>query len=137
MQQKITVSIEVAAPIEKVWKYWTQPKHIVNWNFASDDWCSRRVENNLVIGERFKVRMEAKDGSAGFDFEGIYTDIVPLQSFSYVLDDGRVIEVMFESNGVSTVVTELFDPENENSNERQKEGWHAILENFKKYVESK
>jgi uncharacterized protein YndB with AHSA1/START domain len=132
---KIIVETTVNATIEKVWQYWTEPKHIEKWNNASDDWHTPHAENDLRVGGKFLSRMEAKDGSFGFDFEGIYSEVKPFQKIKYGLEDGRKVETMFVKNGENTEITTTFDAENENPIEMQKDGWQAILNNFKKYVE--
>jgi uncharacterized protein YndB with AHSA1/START domain len=132
---KITVEITVNASMNKVWQYWTEPKHIEKWNNASDDWHTPHAENDLRVGGKFLSRMEAKDGSFGFDFEGIYSEVIPFEKIKYGLEDGREVEIMFNGKGQTTEVIEIFDAENENPIEMQKGGWQAILNNFKKYVE--
>jgi uncharacterized protein YndB with AHSA1/START domain len=132
---KITIKTSVNASIEKVWQYWTESKHVEKWNNASDDWHTPYAENDLRVGGKFLSRMEAKDGSFGFDFEGIYSDIIPFQTIKYGLADGREVEIMFKGKGQTTEVTEIFDAENENPIELQQGGWQAILNNFKKYAE--
>lgn len=134
---KIKIEAIVLADINKVWKYWTEPEHITKWNFASDDWHCPKAENDLRIGGKFTSRMEAKDGSFGFDFSGTYDDIIELEKIAYTMNDGREAITYFESQGDKTKVTTLFDPENENPFEMQKDGWQAILNNFKKHVEEK
>ena len=133
--QKIIVKTTVNASIEKVWQYWIEPKHIKKWNNASDDWHTPHAENDLRVGGKFLSRMEAKDGSFGFDFEGIYSEVKPFEKIKYGLDDGREVQIMFNRKGEITEVTEIFDAENENPIELQKGGWQAILNNFKQYVE--
>ena len=132
----ITVSAIIDAPVNKVWKYWTDPKHIINWNNASPDWHTPRAENDLRAGGKFLSRMEARDGSMGFDFEGKYLKVEPQKLIEYILGDDRKINVHFDSDGDHTTVTEIFDAEHENPVEMQQTGWQAILDNFKKYVES-
>jgi uncharacterized protein YndB with AHSA1/START domain len=134
-----TVKIEsvINAPVSKVWEMFTNPEHIVNWNQASSDWHSPRAINDLRVGGRFNTRMEAKDGSSGFDFTGVYTEVDLNKRISYTLDDGRKVDVVFEDQDGATHVFTEFDPENENPAEFQKAGWQAILDNFKKYVEEK
>jgi uncharacterized protein YndB with AHSA1/START domain len=134
--EKITVKATIHAPVEKVWQLWTSPEHIIKWNSASEDWHTPKAENDLRVGGKFSSRMEAKDGSMGFDFEGIYTAVETNQSIAYVLADDRKINVLFTSNGNSTDVVETFDAENENPLDMQRAGWQAILDNFKKYVEA-
>ena len=133
----ITVNTIVNAPIEKVWDCWTAPAHIVKWNAASDDWHTPRAENDLRTGGKFLARMEAKDGSFGFDFEGIYDEVIPNQTIAYHMSDGRKVKVEFvQKSENETEVIETFDPESENSLEMQRDGWQAILNNFKKYIET-
>lgn len=132
---KITVQATVILPVDKVWEAWTSPKHIVNWNNASDDWHTPRAENDLRVGGKFLARMESKDGTMGFDFEGIYTDVKHNKLIAYKLADDREISVEFESVNNVTQIVETFDAETENSIELQRQGWQAILDNFKRYVE--
>lgn len=132
----ITVQTIVNAPLEKVWKLWTDPKHIVSWNNASDDWHTPHAENDLRAGGKFLARMEAKDGSFGFDFSGVYTKVEPQKQIEYTLDDGREVKISFVSDGNETTVFEQFEAEQENSMELQQAGWQAILDNFKKYPEA-
>lgn len=133
---KITVESTVDAPVEKVWKMWTGPEHITKWNNASDDWHTPRAENDLRVGGNFSARMEAKDGSSGFDFGGVYDAVETNKLIEYTLGDERKVKVNFSSSGGKTRVTEIFDAEQTNSVELQRTGWQAILDNFKKYVES-
>lgn len=133
----ITVQAHVAAPIEKVWEFWTEPAHITQWNFASPDWQCPAATNDLRVGGAFSSRMEAKDGSAGFDFGGTYTDVVPQQHIAYTMgESGRTVEVTFtpDENGVQVV--ETFVAETVNPIDMQRSGWQAILDNFKTYVEN-
>jgi uncharacterized protein YndB with AHSA1/START domain len=132
---KVIVQAIINAPISKVWENWTEPKHITQWNNASDDWHTPHAENDLRVGGKFLSRMEAKDGSFGFDFEGIYSEVTHFKKIKYGLEDGRQVETIFAENGETTKVTTTFDAENENPVEMQKDGWQAILNNFKKYVE--
>jgi uncharacterized protein YndB with AHSA1/START domain len=134
-KEKITVKTKVNAPIDKVWKYWTAPEHITKWNNASDDWHSPRAQNDLRTGGKFNVRMEARDGSQGFDFGGVYEDVKPNKHIAYKMDDGRQVKINFDSDGKETSVEETFDAESQNSVELQRGGWQAILDNFKKYAE--
>jgi len=133
---KITVDAVIAAEPQKVWDYWTKPEHITKWNFAVDDWQCPSAENDLRTGGKFKSRMEAKDGSFGFDFEGTYDDVVNQKKISYTMPDGRQAITHFEDLGGKTKVTTTFDAENINPVEMQKGGWQAITDNFKKYTES-
>lgn len=132
----ISVQTVVNAPLEKVWEMWTIPEHIANWNFANDDWRSPRAENNLRPGGKFIYRMEAKDGSMGFDFSGVYTTVNKNKNLEYTLDDGRNVQVHFSKVNDGTFVLENFEAENTNPADMQKQGWQAILNNFKKYAEA-
>ncbi len=132
---KITIQTIVSADKKKVWDYYTEPKHIVNWNFASDNWCCPGAENDLRIGGKYKARMEAKDKSVGFDFEAVYNEIVEGEKFTYTMEDGREVNGSFEDLDGKTKVTIIFDAEKENSEEMQKDGWQSILNQFKSYVE--
>ena len=133
----ITVETLVHAPVEKTWMFWTEPKHIMQWNNASDDWHTPRATSDLREGGKFVSRMEAKDGSAGFDFEGTFTKVVPREALDYVMSDGRKVSISFAARDGDTFISETFDPENENSVEMQRQGWQAILDNFKWYAESR
>lgn len=126
----------VNAPADKVWELWTEPEHITKWNNASEDWHTTRAENDLHVGGKFLSRMEAKDGSAGFDFEGTYTQVKTNEAIVYTIADGRKVEVTFTSAGDATKVVETFEAENENPIEMQRGGWQAILDSFKKYAEA-
>ena len=134
--KSITVGVTVNASAEKVWKYWTLPQHIVKWNNASEDWHSPSAENDLQIGGHFLIRMQAKDGSFGFDFGGIYNNVRTNEYLQYTIDDGRKVEVIFTTQGNLTEVTETFEIEDQNSELMQRDGWQAILNNFKRYVEN-
>ncbi len=133
----IKIEIYVEAKLSSVWGAWVTPEDITNWNFASEDWCCPRAEIDLVEGGKFNYRMEAKDGSMGFDFDGQFTDIQPNKSISYKIADGRTVEIEFIGTGSGVTIVETFQAEDENSAELQKQGWYCILENFKKHVESK
>lgn len=134
MNNKIKVISTINAEVKKVWDYYTNPKHITNWNFADPSWHCPSAENDLKVGGKYRARMEAKDGSFGFDFEAIYTKITDGNEFTYEFG-GRTANVKFNSLGSRTEVIVSFDPENENPIEMQKGGWQAILNNFAKYVE--
>lgn len=138
MTEMITVETIINEPVEKVWDAYNNPNHIVHWAFASDDWQAPHAENDLREGGRFLTRMEAKDGSAAFDFTGTYTEVIPNKKIAYTMDgeDERKAVIVFEEMGNSTHLMVTFDPENINPIEMQKGGWQAILENFKKYTES-
>lgn len=131
----ITVETTVNAPVEKVWKYWSEPSHIIQWNNASEDWHTPRVENDLKVGGKFHSRMEAKDGSFGFDFVGEYTKVEEYKTIEYTMGDGRKVKIDFTPQGDTTKVVETFDAESTNSIELQRGGWQAILDNFKKHTE--
>lgn len=131
----ITVQTIVNAPVAKVWRYWTTPEHITKWNNASPDWHTPRAENDLRPGGRFTARMEAKDGSMGFDFGGVYSQVKEHALIAYTLDDARKVSISFAGNDTATTVTESFEAEDVNSIELQKGGWQSILDNFKKYTE--
>lgn len=133
---KITVEATISEGVQKIWDYYTQPAHITNWNFASDDWCCPRAENDLRVGGKLKSRMEARDGSMGFDFEAIYDVVKDQHKISYTMADGRKCTIEFESQDGETKVTTTFDAENQNSLDMQRDGWQAILDNFKSYVEA-
>ncbi|WP_341900902.1 SRPBCC family protein [Fluviicola taffensis] len=133
---KITVKSSVNAPLAKVWDYWNAPEHITKWNSASPDWHTPKSENDLRVGGRFTARMEAKDGSFGFDFGGTYDEVVPHEKISYTMDDGRKTDITFVSEGNETKVIETFEAEDTNPIEMQQGGWQAILDNFKKYTET-
>jgi len=132
----ITITTTVLAPAEKVWERWTVPEHIIKWNNASDDWHTTHAENDLRIGGKFLSRMEAKDGSFGFDFIGIYDLVKENKLLEYTLGDGRKVIIVFTGIGNTTNIVETFEAESENSIEMQRSGWQAILENFKKYAEA-
>ena len=132
----VTIQAIIDAPVEKVWHHWTSPESIKAWNQASDDWHTTRAENDLRKGGRFMSRMEAKDGSFGFDFEGIYDQVKPYELIAYSLGDNRQVKIIFTNLGQQTRVEETFDAENTNPVEMQKNGWQAILNNFKKFVEA-
>lgn len=134
--QVVTIEATVNAPVDKVWNYWTAPKHITQWNNASQDWHSPRAENDLKVGGRFNIRMEAKDGSFGFDFEGIYDKVVTNKQIAYTMSDGRKVDTTFTANGNTTKIVTVFDAESENPVQMQRDGWQAILNNFKRYTES-
>jgi len=134
-QKIITVETLINAPIEKVWEFWTKPEHVTKWNHASEDWHTTRAENDLRIGGKFLFRMEAKDGSFGFDLQGIYDNIITHKEISYTLLDDRIVTILFSQTENGIQIMETFEAETENSLELQKFGWQAILNNFKTYVE--
>ena len=132
----ITVETLIKAPIEKIWKYWNEPKHITQWCNASDDWHAPHAENDLKINGKFKTTMAARDGSMSFDFEGIYTNVQKDKVIEYVIIDGRKVKITFSVQGDQVKVVETFEAENENPIEMQRGGWQSILNNFKKYTEA-
>lgn len=132
----ITVESTVNAPVEKVWNFWSAPEHITQWCAASDDWHTPRAENDLRTGGAFSSRMEAKDGSFGFDFGGVYDDVRTNELIEYTIGDGRKVSIRFTGNGNETQVVETFEAEGTNPIEMQRAGWQAILDNFKKYTEA-
>ncbi len=134
---KIQIESTVNNTIDKVWDCWTNPEHIVNWNFASDDWHCPNATNDLKVGGKFSSTMAAKDGSFSFEFAGIYDELIHHQYIKYTMEDGRQVETTFKIENNSVLITSIFDAEEINSADIQKSGWQAILNNFKKYTESK
>ncbi|HBB93165.1 MAG: polyketide cyclase [Bacteroidetes bacterium GWF2_49_14] len=132
----ITLRATIKAPVETVWKCWTSPEHITGWNAASDDWHTRHATNDLRAGGKFNSRMEARDGSEGFDFWGIYDEVVHHKKLDSTLGDGRKLTISFTPVGNTTEVVESFETEDQNSHELQRAGWQAILDNFVKYTEA-
>lgn len=125
----------VKAPVEKVWTYWNEPEHITKWSFASEDWHAPSAKNDLRPGGKLVVRMEAKNGSAGFDFAATYDVVKEHEEIAYTLDDGRKVNITFTPQGNETKVVETFDAEGTYPLEYQQAGWQAILDNFKRYTE--
>lgn len=132
----ITVESTINAPVEKVWEYWSKPEHITHWCNASDDWHTPSATNDLRVGGNFTSRMEAKDGSMGFDFGGTYDEVKPNEYMEYTIGDGRKVKINFTGDGNTTKVVESFEAEETNPVEMQRGGWQAILDNFKKYTEN-
>jgi uncharacterized protein YndB with AHSA1/START domain len=132
----ITVATTVHAPVEKVWEYWNKPEHITKWCNASDDWHTPRAENDLKKGGKFSSRMEAKDGSMGFDFGGVYDEVKPNEYIEYTIGDGRKVKINFSAAGNETKIAESFEAEDTHPIEMQQAGWQNILDNFKKYTEA-
>jgi uncharacterized protein YndB with AHSA1/START domain len=132
----ITVEATVNAPVEKVWECWGNPQHITQWCNASDDWHAPRAENDLRTGGKFSTRMEAKDGSFGFDFGGQYDEVKTNELITYTMDDGRKVKINFTALSDTTEVVESFEAEDENPVEIQQGGWQSILDNFKNYTEA-
>ncbi len=137
-QTPITIETTINAPLETVWDYWTKPEHIVNWAFASDDWEAPFAENDVQVGGRFNTQMSAKDKSTSFNFTGTYTMVNNHERIEYTMDgdDHRHVKVEFLEVPGGVHVIETFDPEATNPIEKQRAGWQAILDNFKKYVEA-
>lgn len=133
---KRTVATTIDAPVAKVWHLWTTPQHIRQWNNASPDWHTPKAENDLRKGGKFLSRMEAKDGSFGFDFEGVYDEVKEHEKIAYTLGDDRQVTITFSGDENQTTVTETFEAEGTNSLEMQEAGWQAILNNFKGYAEA-
>ena len=133
----ITVSTQVNANATQVWKFWTSSEHIIKWNSPSPDWHSPCAEHDFKQGGKFNIRMEAKDGSLGFDFQGVYNIISLNKYIEYTIEDGRKVKITFEEVDGKTFITENFEAETTNSLEVQQGGWQAILDSFKRYVESK
>lgn len=134
--EKITIDASIKASPEKVWQYYTEPEHITQWNFAAPSWCCPSASNDLRKGGKYFARMEAKDGSFGFDFEAIYDEVNAPSKMAYTLGDGRTVQMTFAKEGNYTKVTTNFDAETTNPIEMQRDGWQAILNNFKNYVET-
>lgn len=132
----ITIRATVNVPVEKVWTLWNTPEHIMQWNSASPDWHTPKSELDLRPGGKFSSRMEAKDGSFGFDFWGIFDEVKENELLSYTLGDDRKVSIQFTGEGNSTSIIETFEAENQNSLELQQQGWQAILNNFKQYAEA-
>lgn len=131
---KITVETLVKAELNTVWGAWNNPEDIKQWNAASADWHTTRTTVDLREGGKFVSRMEAKDGSEGFDFEGTYTRIVPRKLIEYRIADGRDVKVEFTERAGAVLVQETFEAESQNTAELQRQGWQAILDNFARHV---
>ncbi len=134
--EKITIETEVEAPISKVWEMWNSPEHIVKWNAASDDWHTPSASNELKVGGSSFCRMEAKDGSMGFDFKWIYTAVETNKHLAYTLEDDRKVVIDFSEENGKVKIIQTFDAETQNTIELQRFGWQSILNNFKKYAEN-
>jgi uncharacterized protein YndB with AHSA1/START domain len=136
--ETITIQATIKKDLKTVWDAWINPLHITKWNNASPDWHTPKAENDVRTGGTFTSRMEARDGSQGFDFGGTYTEVVPMQKIAYTMngDDARKVSVTFTETPEGVEVIEIFDPENENPLEMQRAGWQAILDNFKSYTEA-
>lgn len=134
--QAITIKAKIKTPINKAWELYNSPEHVVKWNNASPDWHTPSASNDLRTGGTFNYRMEAKDGSFGFDFGGVYTAVELHQRVAYTMGDDRTVDVRFSENAGETEITVAFEPESQNPVDFQQQGWQAILDNFKKYAES-
>jgi len=132
----ITIEATINAPVEKVWKYWSEPQHITKWAFASEDWHAPVAENDLRTGGMFSTQMAAKDGSFSFEFGGVYDKVETHKTINYTIGDGRKVMTSFTGVGNETQVVQSFEAEDQNPIEMQKGGWQAILNNFKRYVEN-
>lgn len=132
----ITVQTKVQAPLDKIWSFWTMPEHITKWNSASEDWHTPYADNDLKVGGKFKYTMASKDGAMSFDFTGTYSSIQDKRVIAYTIEDGKEVIIVFEEQEDGVVLRESFDPELMNPEELQQQGWQAILDNFKKYVET-
>ena len=132
----ITIETQVHAPVEKVWSMWSTPADIIKWCTATPEWHTPRAENDLRAGGAFSSRMEAKDGSMGFDFGGVYDVVTPNKYIEYTMGDGRKVTIDFHMHGDHTHIIQSFDAESQNSIEMQRGGWQAILDNFKQYAEA-
>ncbi|MEO7175116.1 MAG: SRPBCC family protein [Saprospiraceae bacterium] len=133
---KITIQTTIHAPIDRVWNVWNTPEHITKWATASPDWHTPHAENDLRVGGKFMNRMEAKDGSFGFDFGGTFDVVDTNERIAYMLDDNRTVDTHFSTEGGSTTIVQTFEAENENPIEMQRDGWQAILDNCKAYAET-
>ncbi|MFL6489207.1 MAG: SRPBCC family protein [Nitrososphaera sp.] len=137
-KKTITVQAVINAPVEQVWKLYTESEHVMKWNNASNDWHTPRAENDLKVGGRFHYRMEAKDGSSGFDFDGTYEQVKTNELIVYSISEGRKVQVIFtKDNNTRIKMATTFEAESTNPIEMQRDGWQAILNNFKKYVETR
>ena len=133
---KIKISVEINESIKRVWRYFTFPAHVCRWNHASDDWHCPEAVSEFAVNGKFSYRMEAKDGSFGFDFSGTFLEIIEYEKIVYILDDNRKVEINFVVDGDKVIVTEEFEAEEINSIELQQMGWQAILNNFKNLCEN-
>jgi uncharacterized protein YndB with AHSA1/START domain len=134
---RITLKIIILKNVEKVWNYYTDPKHILKWNFADSSWHCTKAENNLKVGGKFNYRMESKQENFGFDYYGVFEEIIPFKSLKSSLGDGRHVDIYFNKiDENSTEIVQVFEPENDNLIDMQRNSWYAILNNFHKYVEN-
>lgn len=131
----ISTEINIAAPMAVVWDAWVNPSHIVNWYFASADWCCPCAELDCRVGGTFSIRMEAKDQSFGFDFNGTFTAVAEEKELHYILEDGRKVALYLNPSDLGIHISWEFEPETQNPESLQQQGWQAILNNFKRYIE--
>lgn len=136
MKKELSIKTLINSSISLVWQCWTTPSDIMNWNNASDDWYTSHAENDLREGGRFNSRMESRDRKHGFDFSGIYTKVIPYTLIEYTMDDDRKVSISFSSSEKGIIIEETFEPEETYPFEKQRKGWQAILDNFRKYVEN-
>ncbi len=134
--KSITIFVVVNSSLEKAWEYYVNPEQVVKWNHASEDWHCPSAENDLKVGGKFNYVMASKNKEQQFNFSGVYTEIMPLKKIAYTMDDGRKAEVGFEQEKDGVKVTVTFEMETENSEDLQRSGWQAILDNYKKIVEA-
>ena len=133
----VTVENTIGTNVDKAWEFWTNPEHITHWNFATPEWHCPTAEHDLRVGGKLKYTLAAKDGSMAFDYTATFTTIKPGELLEYTLDDGRKVSISFIGKGNTTQIIERFEVEDENSIDMQRQGWQAILDNFKRYAESK
>ena len=133
--QMIHTEVTVHVPVEKAWKFWTEPEHVMKWNFATKDWICPRADNDLRKGGKFNYRMESKDKAMGFDFYGTYDDVATHEKIEYTLGDNRKVRIQFVADGPDTHILQDFEAENENPADMQKFGWQAIMNHYKEYAE--
>lgn len=136
MNKTITVETLIHSDLETVWEFWTKPEHIMKWLHASDDWECPYAENHVYIGGKFLFTMAAKDVSSKFDFNGEYTNVILCKTLAYTIEGGRKVIVSFSENAEGVLLSETFETETVNSEEHQRSGWQAILDNFKNYTEN-
>lgn len=136
MNQDITVEAIINAPVKKVWDFYNQSEHVIKWNSPSEDWFTPKANNDLRTGGKFVYRMEARDGSAGFDFGGTYDEVIENQLIKYTMGDDRKVTIIMTEENHQTKIAVTFELEKENTPEKQRDGWQSILNNFKRYVES-
>ncbi len=136
MNKTITIETTVNKDMDTVWESWTTPEHIQKWAHAGSDWECTHAENDLKVEGRFLMRLAAKDGSASFDFTGAYTEVEKNKLIAYTIDDGRTVRVLFEDTGNGVHIVETLEMEHENTEEKQREGWQSMLNEFTTYTES-